>query len=154
MLGKVKNWLGIEGVSIKIIDTQLDSDEPKVLTGLIMITSKSAQKIESIKITLKEKYSRGWRKSKLVDEFVIAEKTITINQEISEAEQIEVPFKIKYDLLKSEIDRLAEKNLFYKGVSKLAKLSKNTNSTYYLSIEGNIPGNRLKPFDKIEVELN
>lgn len=153
MFDKIKNWLGIEGVSIKITEVSVHPTEYKTIIGSLTITSKSEQTIEGINIILKEKYSRGRRKSKLVDEYTIAEKKIVLHQNIEIEEIIDVPFSIKYDLIKSDIDKMGDKNLFYKGLSKLAKLTKNTSSEYFLIAEAIVSGNRLKPFDKISIDL-
>jgi hypothetical protein len=48
---------------------------------------------------------------------------------------------------------MGDKNILYKGLSKLAKLTKNTSSEYYLIAEAIVAENKLKPFDKMLLDL-
>lgn len=154
MLKKVKNWLGIEGVNLTISDIQVDSQN-KNINGSIDFTTKSAQLISCVNVIVSEKYSRGRRKkSKLVNEYTIGEKRIIINKAINVDEALNIPFSIQYQLLESEIDQMGHKNIFFKGLSTLAKFAKNASSEYFLLIEAEVEGNRLKPFDKIALKLN
>lgn len=154
MFKKVKDWLGIEGVKLEVSSVEVDSDH-KVIKGEILLSSQTEQTVEGIKIIVKEKYSRGRRKkSKLVDEYTLAEKMIGVNLVVSIDQPQLVEFDIKYDLLKSDMDRLADKNIFYKGVSAIAKLAKNAQSHYFLLAEAKVKGNRLSPFDKIEIDID
>jgi len=68
MIGKVKTWLGIEGVKI-------DLDLPEefryldgLVTGKLYISSMSDHVVTSIHIKLIEKYSRGKKEAKLTDD--------------------------------------------------------------------------------------
>jgi len=49
------------------------------------------------------------------------------------------------------MDRFGDKNFLYKGVSSLAKLLKNAKSKYTLIAEVSVKGNKLKPYDKVEL---
>jgi hypothetical protein len=154
MLKKVKNWLGIEGVHLSINGIQVDPQNHNI-KGIIDFTTKSPQLISCVNIAITEKYSRGRRKkSKLVDEYTIAQKRIVINQSITIDQELNIPFSIQYQLLESEIDQMGNKNIFFKGLSTLAKFAKNASSEYFLLIEAEVDGNRLRPFDKIAIKLD
>lgn len=152
MLNKVKNWLGIEGVAIEIIDAVADEENKKVDVA-IRLTSQSAQELDAIRLIVKEKYKRGRRKSKMVDEYTLGEKVIDVDISITPDEEIDLRYDIKYDLLLSEMDRMTtEGNILSKGLGHLAKLIKNAQSEYFVLAEVHVKGNRLRPYDKFLIE--
>ncbi len=154
MFKKIKNWLGIEGVKIEIAEVSVDESASNQVNGVVELTTQSAQEIEKLIVTIREKYSRGRRKkSKLVDEYVLGKKEIELHQAIDVDQPITASFAINYALLKSDIEKLGEKNILYKGISKLAKVAKNAKSSYSLTVEAVVKGNALKPYDKVEIEL-
>lgn len=152
MLKKVKNWLGIEGVKLSISSIEVDQENRSVL-GQIILTSGSEQEIEAIKVIIQEKYTRGRRKSKLSDIYTLASTIIEVDKSINPNESIPLDFSIGYDLKESSIDRFGNKNIFNKGLSGIAKLVKGVKSEYSCTVEAYVSGNRLKPFDKVLVEL-
>ncbi len=151
MIKKVKDWLGIEGVKVSLdVEDTFDLHDG-ILTGSFTISSQSDQEVEDVKLIFKEKYSRGRRKSKLIDEYVLGEETIAISQKIDKDTLITQRFELPFETLKSSMDRFGDKNFVYRGISSFAKLIKNAKSKYYLVIEASVKGNKLKPYDKIEL---
>ncbi|HUR30386.1 MAG TPA: hypothetical protein VMZ69_03080, partial [Saprospiraceae bacterium] len=73
MFGKVKKWLGIEGVKIELILPEEVIGKEGLIEGKIRFQTMHTQKVKSIKLTLTEKYTRGRFKSKLTDQYKIAE---------------------------------------------------------------------------------
>ena len=61
MIGKVKKWLGIEGVKLEIQVPEEWPAEETTLTGKLLLSSKNAQTVKFVKIVLIEKYMRGRR---------------------------------------------------------------------------------------------
>lgn len=147
LIKKVKNWLGIEGVKIALATSETFKLKDGRVDGAYSISTQSDQFIKSIRLIFKEKYARGRRKSKLIDEFILAEKTIIVDQPIAKDEVITNEFTLDFGLLKSPIDKFGDKNLFYKGLSSVAKLLKNAKSQYSITAEVTVEGNKLKPYD-------
>jgi hypothetical protein len=73
MFGKVKKWLGIEGVKLELVLPEMAFEEVGAVSGQIRFFSKNAQTVKGIKAVMVEKYTRGRRKEKLVDEYLIGE---------------------------------------------------------------------------------
>ena len=69
MLGKVKKWLGIEGVKLELVLPEEVEAGPREINGSIRFQSLNPQIVTSIKIMLIEKYPRGRGKEKLIDEY-------------------------------------------------------------------------------------
>ncbi len=151
LIKKVKDWLGIEGVKIALSLPETMDLKDRLVTGSYSISTQSDQYIESVTLILKEKYSRGRRKSKLIDEYILKEETIIIDAAIMTDEVITQEFELTYDPLKSAMDKMGDKNFLYRGLTSIAKIIKNTKSTYTLIAEVSVKGNKLKPYDKMEL---
>jgi len=152
MIRKVKNWLGIEAVKVELLTPETFAVKDGHVSGTVVISSQSDQYVEGITLTLVERYSRGRRKkSKLVDEYEIGSLSITIDQEISAEQEISQTFDLSFEISESGMDKFGSKNIFYSGISALAKLAKNAKSTYFLTAEVDVKDNKLKPYDKVEL---
>ncbi|MFT4567241.1 MAG: hypothetical protein ACI9FN_002206 [Saprospiraceae bacterium] len=151
MLKKVKDWLGIEGVNVDLEVTEEFRLKDELVEGLIRISSQSDQFVEKATISLKEKYKRGRRKSKLIDEYQLGQQEILINKAIARDEIIEQVFQLNFSPIKSAMDRWGDKNFIFRGISGIAKLAKNAHSTYEVIVEIAVKGNKLKPYKKMEV---
>lgn len=154
MIKKVKDWLGIEGVNVQLEVDETFNLADKVLTGNYTITSQSEQYIDSVRLLLKERYTRGRRKSKLIDEYILGEKIIEIKERISRDETITHAFTMNFVPLKSPVELLGDKNFFYRGITGVAKLLKNAKSKYSLTIEVIVKGNKLRPYDTADLVAN
>ena len=144
---KVKDWLGIEGVKVALAVEETFKLKEKVIKGSYSISSQSDQYIESVQLILKEKYSRGRRKSKLIDEYVLNESSTKIGEAIAVDQVITREFEMPFNSLKSGIEKWGDKNILYKGVTSVVKVLKNAKSTYSLTVEVTVKGNKLKPYD-------
>lgn len=152
MINKVKNWLGIEGVVVRIVSTERREGSETIAVSM-EITSKSTQQIDGLRLIVKERYSRGRRKSKLVDEYTLGEKVIPIDQPIIEGESILLTKEIDYQLLLSEVDEMTMRgNIFKRGAGLFAKLIKGAKSEYYVIAELSVKGNRLRPYDRVTID--
>ena len=146
MFDKVKNWLGIEGAKISIMDLEVDKSR-QILSGTVEIYTASNQHINSMIITVKEKYTRGRRKSKLSDVYTIGRTEIHLDSEITADEPIVKSFDVSYQMKLSSMDSFGQKNLLNKVLSKSAKAIKGVNSIYTCTVELIVKGNKLKPYD-------
>ena len=149
MFGKVKTWLGIEGVKIELIIPHKISGSAKELQGKVRLSSKNTQTVTAIEIKMIEKYTRGRKDEKLTDEYLMG--TIKMEKDIIiPAEQaIEINFNIPFSQKKSEIDRLGDSNLVMGGISKALKWFEQVNSEFRLEASAKVTGVALDPFDKV-----
>ncbi len=151
MIKKVKDWLGIEGVKVELILPETLTLTDEIVKGSIRITSQSDQYVESAHFVLKERYQRGRRKSKLIDEYILGRVEMKIDQHITSDQVIEKEFELPFEPLRSDMDRWGRKNSLYRGIAALAKLAKNARSTFTVIVELSVRGNKLKPYAKQEV---
>ncbi len=153
MIGKVKKWLGIEGVKLELDmpeEVVVDSGE---ISGTIRFSSMHTQMVQTIRIVLIEKYKRGRRKNKMIDEYKLGEIELVEDIEVPADTVVEVEFQLPFELVESEMDALQGKNFIFRGLVKTAKLLKGAKSTYRLEAEADVKGVALNPFDKKEVNL-
>jgi len=153
MLGKVKRWLGIEGVKLELLLPDEVSEKEGVIEGKIKFESMHTQTVTGIRLSLTEKYIRGRRKNKLTDQYKIAEMELTEDVEVSAHEVVIIDFQLPFTLLKSEMDELADKNVVLNKLVGAAKLLKNVKSEFYLEAEATVRGTALNPFDKQQVNI-
>ena len=152
MFEKVKNWLGIEGAKVSIIEVEVDKSQ-QLLSGKVELSTASNQQINSMIVTVKEKYTRGRRKSKLSDVYTIGITEIPLDREITAEEPVYLEFKMAYKLKLSSMDSFGEKNIINKALAKTAKTIKGVNSIYTCTVELIVDGNKLKPYDTVIVKL-
>lgn len=148
MFGKVKHWLGIEGVKLKLQVPDEVKESDKVLNGKVQFQSMNKQTITSIKVKMIEKYSRGGKKDKLVDEYLLGEILLEKEIEVPNDEIIEIDFSLPFEITRSEMDEMETKNIFLKRIVKTAKWFNSVKSEFRIEAEAKVRGVKLHPFDK------
>lgn len=153
MFGKVKRWLGIEGVKIEMILPDQVSAASGVIEGKLKFESMHLQTVTRIRITLTEKYIRGRFKSRLTDQYKIGEIELVENIEVPAHEVIMLDFELPFTFVKSEMDEIADKNFVFRKLVDAAKTLKNVKSEFYVEAEAEVNGTALSPFDKQEIKI-
>ncbi len=153
MLGKLKNILGIEGVKINLLldDPIMRSEE--AIFGDIVLSSLSSQVIQSIELKFIERYHRGRKENKLIDEYELGAMIISDTYHIVKGEEIKIPFTLPYVHVQSEMDKIADTNFISKGIVFVAKSLKGVKSEYRLIAKAKIKGTTLDPIVKKMVIL-
>src|SRR5688500_3381074 len=153
MIGKVKQWLGIEGVKVELVLPDAIEEKGGAIKGKLRFHTMHTQKVKSIKLTLTEKYTRGRFKSKLTDQYKIAETEQKEDIVVPADEPVEVDFVLPFSVVKSDMDEIADKNFVFRKIVDTAKLIKNVKSEYTLEVEAVVEGTALNPFDKKMVNI-
>lgn len=153
MFGKVKRWLGIEGVKVTMILPEAVDGASGVVEGQLKFDSMHTQTISSIRISLTEKYTRGRFKNRLTDLYKIGEIQLEEDIEVPAGEPIVVDFELPFTIIKSEMDELGAKNIVMRKLVGAAKTLKNVHSEYYIEAEAQVKGTALSPFDKQEIKI-
>lgn len=152
MISKFKKILGIEGVKVQLEIPETFQSSASSVSGNLLLSSLSDQKIEKISIRLIEKYARGRKESQLIDEYVIGEVIMDEVLNIESGEQITKAFTMPYEITLSEMDLIENKNFLYKGIVKMAKYLKKVKSTYRIEIDVKVKGTRLNPSISREIK--
>lgn len=148
MFGKVKKILGIEGVKLELIIPPKVESETGIITGFVKLTSLSDNNtIEKVHLKMIEKYTRGRKDNKLINEYLMGETTLREKISISKNDIIEIPFTLDFVFVKSEMDKLQESNFLSKGIINLAKKLRGVKSEFSVKAEATVKGTTLLPFD-------
>jgi len=148
MFGKVKKWLGIEGVKLDLMVPEEVNKKEQEVNGQLHLSALTDQTITSITVKLIEKYTRGRGESKLIDEFVIGEIVFDRTIDIGQDTPMEIDFVLPFEFVKSEMDEIEEQNIFKKGLVSLAKLAEGVKSTYRIEASAEVKGVALNPLAK------
>lgn len=153
MIRKIKQALGIEGVKI-VIDVPVEQivQDGKVV-GVLKFETKHDQLVKSVNLRLVETYTRGRRKSKRIDEYLLGELDFIEDIHVKADEIVEKEFVLNYELLPSRVDEMQDKNILFKGIGGLAKFVKNAKSQFHLEAVAKVKGTALNPIAKREVYL-
>jgi len=153
MFGKVKRWLGIEGVKISLLLPEEIIGETGIIRGEIKLESMHAQTVTHIRLTLSEKYTRGRSKHKLTDLYKLGEIELDEAIDVPAHEPVVIDFEIPFIMAKSEMDELADKNVVLRTLVGAAKAFKNVKSEFFLEAEAQVQGTALSPFDRQPVNI-
>lgn len=153
MFGKVKKWLGIEGVKVELVLPEMAFEQVGAVSGQLIFHSKNRQTIQSVHLKMIERYSRGRGKEKLVDEYLLGEIALTRRIDVPAEEALAVDFTLPFQLKKSNVDAFGDKNLLTGGLVSLAKKFSNVNSEYRVEAEALVEGTALNPFDRKVLKL-
>ncbi len=153
MFGKVKKWLGIEGVKIEIVLPDAVRARDGVVEGVLRFQSMNTQIVTNVKVAVYEKYSRGRGAEKLIDEYKLGEIELKETFEVPEGEIIEVDFELPFELVKSEMDEFGNRNFLFKGIANLAKTANAVKSYYRVEATAKVKGTALNPFDSQPLTL-
>lgn len=149
MLGKVKQWLGIEGVKLELILPPDFSPRQGSIAGTVRLRSQHPQTVSAIKLVLVEKYARGRDDRALVDEYELGRQVITKLIDVpGEAIPVEVNFRLSFEPILSDVDKFGRRNVFFGGIAWAARRLRNVNSEYRVEAEAQVRGVGLNPFDK------
>ncbi len=153
MLGRVKQYLGIEGVKVELrLDRPVMRKEARI-SGLVYIASMTRQRITQLSFKVIERYARGRRKDKLVDEFVLGEEVLPVDIEIPAGEPLTYPFVVAFTPVHSPMDQFEQSNILFRGLAKAAKAIKGVQSEYRIEVEARVLGTAFSPFDRQLFEL-
>ncbi|MDP4709958.1 MAG: sporulation protein [Saprospiraceae bacterium] len=153
MLGKVKQWLGIEGVKLELIIPDEYPRGATLIKGTIRLQSMQPQTVTRIKVVLIERYTRGKGAEKRIDEYELGAYVSDQLVEVPANESVEIPFSLPFRLYLSEVDELEAQNVVFKGLAFVAKKLRSVSSVFRLEAEAKVSGVALHPFDKKEIKL-
>lgn len=153
MLRKFKDILGIEGVKVELICPEVIPNDINKIAGVLKLTTVREQTVNGIEIKLIEKYARGRKDKRLIDEYVLGEFSSSQKLTVLPGEEKLIDFSIEFTRAKSAMDKLQDDNIFYKGIVSLAKLVKKVKSTHRLEGSARVKGTKLNPTVSKEIKI-
>ncbi len=153
MIGKVKSFLGIESVKISLEIPDKIPIDGSAFPGKIIFTSKTRQTVKSISIKLIEKYTRGRRKKKLVNEYVAGLAEFNKPFVVDKDKEFAFEFTLRYKIAQSEMDKIGSSNFITKGLVGLAKKLNNVKSEYRVEASAKVKGNAISPLKSKQIKV-
>lgn len=148
MIGRVKKWLGIEGVKLELLLPEQVESETGLLQGRVRLQSLNPQVVYGIRIALIERYSRGRGQERLVDEYELGRTELEHTLKVLPGETRELPFSLPFQIVRSNVEAFGRKNFLYKGLAAIAQKAHAVRSEYRVEAEAQVEGVALNPFDK------
>ncbi len=153
MIRKVKNWLGIEGVKIKLeVPTNLREGQPEIKFVLCLSTL-TEQKIKGVHLTLKEVYRRGRGEHNRITEFILAEWKQEKKVEMGKNDSHFIPITLKPNWQSSAVDQWQKKGGFQKILGAWAKKWQGVKSEYIVEVNIDVAKTKLNPFQITRLEI-
>ena len=154
MFGKVKKWLGIEGVKLELVLPENFDSSLGQLHGKVRLRSKDASVVEAIHIVLIERYSRGRKDEQRIDEYELGKVVLTEAFDVpGEGAVVERDFILKFQKMRAPIDEFADRNPLNAGLAWVAKRMRRVKSSFRVEAEAEVRGVALNPFDKKGIEV-
>lgn len=153
MIAKVKKWLGIEGVKVELILPESIRAKDGFVNGSVRLTSMNDQTVTYLKVTMIERYSRGRKGEKLADEYKIGEIELSRAIQVPANQPIDIEFTLPFELVKSNVENFADKNVIFKSLSKMAKTIYAVRSEFRVEAVATVTGVALNPFDRKSIKL-
>ncbi|MEM7105891.1 MAG: sporulation protein [Bacteroidota bacterium] len=145
---RVKQWLGIEGVKLEIVLPEEVYKSSGEVTGQLKFKTMNTQQIRYIKIALIEKYTRGRRKNKRIDEYLLGEIELEESFMVYPEEEKFIDFELSFSLVMSNMDAKQHRGGLGGGVAQFLKWTAGAKSEYRIEAEAKVAGTALSPFDK------
>ncbi|MEM8524275.1 MAG: sporulation protein [Bacteroidota bacterium] len=153
MFGRVKRYLGIEGVKVELeVPEEIGAYKGEV-EGKVSFISMNKQTVSQIRVKMIEKYTRGRGKDKKIDEYELGEIELKKNIEITPEKAVEIEFVLPFEMIRSEMEEFSNKNLLFKGIASVANLAYAAKSEYFIIAEAKVKGTALPPFQKKNINL-
>ena len=153
MFGKVKKWLGIEGVKVELVLPEEIKLSDGIVLGKLQFYSMNSQTVSRIHIKMIERYSRGRDDNRLVDEYKLGEITLNKDIEVPAGEPVEMSFELPFNVSTSRMDEIADQNPIFGGLVKVGKWFSKVKSVYRIEVEANAVGVVLNPFDRKIIQV-
>jgi sporulation-control protein spo0M len=151
--GKIKQGLGIGTASLEVLVPAHFSKSASDITGKVVLTAKSDQKVKSIKVKLVELYTSGQGENKTTKEYVLGEMPVGQAFDIKADEQKEIEFTLPFSLKLSSTQAMAEKGGVLGAIGKAASFAASEKSIYQVRAVADLDGVAIDPNDTKSVRL-
>lgn len=155
MFAKLKQFVGMVGITVELeIPSNLPLDATS-LTGKVRVIAKQDQHITKVQVTMKQVHREGTGEKQTVNEFEIGEIIIT-NQpfDIKTGETKEYPFTLSFTRRKTSDQRLAESGGVLGVLGKMGKMMDNERDNFWVTAMADVKGAALDPNATKEITFN
>lgn len=147
--GKIKQGLGIGTAKVELDVPPFFRKDGENITGKVIITAKSPQKVKSVSVRMHETYTTGRGEDKKVKEYKLGEVVLFEKDpfELRDAEVKEVEFSLPFSMKLSSSQSLAQKDGVLGALGKAAVFASSEKSDFRISVTVDLEGVALDPTD-------
>ena len=150
-LAKIKQFLGIGTVSVKVTGPASFSADGTELKGTVVVTGKSDQIIEHVEVVLEEKFTTGRGDDAKTQEFKLGVvKLGGFNIKAGETKTVE--YVLPYSYAKTSNEQLADKGGVMGGLGKLGSMASGEKSEFTIIATVDVKGATFDPNDIIKIK--
>ena len=153
ILAKIKQFFGIGGVDVSLAVPGQVAKASRVIDGQVTLVAKSDQHVLSIELKLVEDFSTGRGEGAETREFELGVLTMNTPFDIKAGETRTVPFRLPFEILKSNSDELKEKGGALGALGKVASFANAEKSAYNVKCEVDVKDTSFDPSASKEIQL-
>jgi len=151
--GKLKQGLGIGTAKVELqVPGQIQKASAEI-AGKVIITAKSDQQVQSVKLSFIEEYTQGRDENKTTREYTLGKLDLNESFDIKQDEQKVIDFNLPFQLALSSNQSLAEEKGMLGALGKAAVYAKNEKSEFKVKVSVDLLGVALDPCDSQDVHL-
>ena len=152
MLTRLKNYLGVEGVSLALdVSDALDFSTGE-LSGVLHISTLRPQTVRHLTLRLTERYTRGRGEHRKIDDYTLGELDLERAIPLDAREEVSIPFVLGFaerpNLLENSLPAVP---LLRRAVTSVAHLAAGVQSVYTLTALASVEGVALDPVCSVQV---
>ena len=152
MLTRLKNYLGVEGVSLALdVTAGLDFATGR-LPGTLLVHTLRPQTVRHLTLQLTERYTRGRGEHKRIDDYTLGELELSRAIPVDAREEVAIPFVLRFAERPNRLQRsLPDVPLLRRALSSVAHRAAGVQSVYTLTALASVEGVALDPVCAIQV---
>jgi len=148
MFGRIKKWLGIEGIKMRLLTLDVYPRDVDTLNGELEFISQGEHTISFIRLKLVEKYIKGRGDNVEVEEYELGRLILDQPVRVTKDQPQTILFKIPFDFVQSPIEKMASKGPLRRGIASLAKSFKGVRSEFRVEVEAVLDNDYTIPMEK------
>jgi hypothetical protein len=121
MFAKIKQFLGIGGISVSLNAPGSFTKDSHSYTGEILLKAKSDQHVQSIQIRMKQVTETEQGETKNRKEYIIGEEKLNMAFDMKTGEEKQIPFSVSFSRRTTGNDDLAERGGALGAMGKLGR---------------------------------
>ena len=158
MLGRVKDYLGVEGVRLGLALV----GEPQRADGIagrgtlraeLTLSTLRAQRVTRLEVTLTEVYRWGRGDTQRIESFELGRFAEACLLDLEPGQDLVLPFELRFAERRSNVDELGARHALLRPLVGLARLGIGAASEYTLQARAKVTRVALDPVATLAVEL-
>lgn len=154
MLTRLKNYLGVEGVSLALDIPEAIELSAGQVSGTLVITTLRPQLVHHLTLRFTERYTRGRGEHRRIDEYTLGRHELAQPIPIGPREELAIPFTLRFAARPNRLEAsLPDVPLIRRALTSVANLTAGVASVYTLTALASVKGVALDPVCAVQVHV-